>query len=83
MMRAALALLLVSPLAVAADGSWSSSSFGGTMTLGQQALKSKPVQSPSPPARGGPWPLAYTGRLKPTASRLLVFAFACAAPRAA
>ena len=48
MMRAALALLLVSPLAVAADGSWSSSSFGGTMTLGQQVLKSKPVQSPSP-----------------------------------
>lgn len=48
MIRAALALLLVSPLAVAADGSWSSSSFGGTMTLGQQVLKSKPVQSPSP-----------------------------------
>lgn len=48
MMRAGLALLLVSPLAMAADGSWSASSFGGTMTLGQVVLKSKPVQSPSP-----------------------------------
>lgn len=48
MMRAGLALLLVSPLAMAADGSWSASSFGGTMTRGQVVLKSKPVQSPSP-----------------------------------
>lgn len=47
-MRAALALLLVSPLAMATDGSWSGSSFGGTMTRGQLVLKSKPVQSPSP-----------------------------------
>ncbi|MGK3631588.1 flagellar protein FlhE [Enterobacter cloacae] len=48
MMRAVLALLLVSPLAVAADGSWSGESFGGTLTRGQMVLKSKPVQSPSP-----------------------------------
>ncbi|MBF4109647.1 flagellar protein FlhE [Enterobacter cloacae] len=48
MRRAGLALLLVSPLAMAADGSWSASSFGGTMTRGQVVLKSKPVQSPSP-----------------------------------
>ncbi|STQ10809.1 flagellar protein FlhE [Enterobacter cloacae] len=47
-MRAVLALLLVSPLAVAADGSWSGESFGGTLTRGQMVLKSKPVQSPSP-----------------------------------
>lgn len=47
MRRAGLALLLVSPLAMAADGSWSASSFGGTMTRGQVVLKSKPVQSPS------------------------------------
>ncbi|MGM8430208.1 flagellar protein FlhE [Enterobacter cloacae] len=48
MRRAVLALLLVSPLAVAADGSWSGESFGGVMTRGQLVLKSKPVQSPSP-----------------------------------
>lgn len=48
MMKAALALLLVSPLATAADGSWSGQSFGGTMTRGQKVLKSRPVQSPSP-----------------------------------
>ncbi|WP_368528836.1 flagellar protein FlhE [Enterobacter cloacae] len=48
MMRAGLALLLLTPLAMAADGSWSASSFGGTLTRGQQVLRSKPVQSPSP-----------------------------------
>lgn len=47
-MRAGLVLLLVSPLAIAADGSWSSQSFGGSLTLGQQVLRSKPLQSPSP-----------------------------------
>lgn len=41
-------MLLVSPLALAADGSWSSHSFGGTMTHGQMVLKSKPVQRSSP-----------------------------------
>lgn len=39
---------LLSPLAISAGGSWSSESFGGRMTRGQQVLKSKPVQSPSP-----------------------------------
>ncbi|OQD48735.1 flagellar protein FlhE [Enterobacter cancerogenus] len=48
MRRAALALFLVSPLTVAAEGSWSSQSFGGTLTRGQHVLKSKPVQSLSP-----------------------------------
>ncbi|WP_148242131.1 flagellar protein FlhE [Enterobacter asburiae] len=48
MMKIGLWLLLVSPLALAADGSWSGQSFGGTMTRGQQVLKSKPVKSPSP-----------------------------------
>lgn len=48
MRRAGLGLLLLTPLAMAADGSWSGSSFGGTMTRGQVVLKSKPVQSPSP-----------------------------------
>ncbi|MBS3049080.1 flagellar protein FlhE [Enterobacter mori] len=48
MRKFGLGLLLASPLAIAADGSWSSQSFGGTLTLGQQVLKSKPVQSASP-----------------------------------
>ncbi|WP_457947313.1 flagellar protein FlhE [Enterobacter mori] len=48
MIRAGIALLLVSPLAIAADGAWSSQSFGGTLTRDHQVLKSKPVQSPSP-----------------------------------
>ncbi|TFB27565.1 flagellar protein FlhE [Lelliottia nimipressuralis] len=48
MRRAGLGLLLLTPLAMAADGSWSGSSFGGTMTRGQVVLKSKPVQNPSP-----------------------------------
>ncbi|MCU2394324.1 flagellar protein FlhE [Enterobacter ludwigii] len=48
MMRAGVVLLLISPLAIAADGSWSNQSFGGTLTRGQQVLKSKPVQSASP-----------------------------------
>lgn len=41
-------LLFLSPLAFAADGAWTSQSFGGTLTRGQQTLKSKPVQNPSP-----------------------------------
>lgn len=41
-------LLLISPWALAAGGSWSSESFGGTMTRGQQSVKSKPLHSPSP-----------------------------------
>lgn len=48
MRRVGLALLLISPLALAADGSWSSDSFGGTLTRGRLVQKSKPVQSPSP-----------------------------------
>ncbi len=32
-------LLLISPWALAASGSWSSESFGGTMTRGQQSVK--------------------------------------------
>lgn len=42
-----LGLVLVSPLARAADGSWSGESFGGVMTHGQMVVKSKPVHSPS------------------------------------
>ena len=37
------ALLLVSPLALAAEGSWTSRSFGGTLVHGQQRLISQPV----------------------------------------
>ncbi|MED5734008.1 flagellar protein FlhE [Enterobacter ludwigii] len=48
MMRLAIGLLLVSPVALAADGAWSSDSFGGTLTRGKLVLKSKPLQSPSP-----------------------------------
>ena len=43
--RGLLALLLASASAVAADGSWSSQSFGGTLTLGKQPLRSQPVQA--------------------------------------
>ncbi|MFJ5159151.1 flagellar protein FlhE [Pantoea sp. NPDC088449] len=38
-------LLAASPLAGAASGSWSSASYGGTLTHGKQRLKSRPVQS--------------------------------------
>lgn len=48
MRKFGLGLILASPLAIAADGSWSNQSFGGTLTRGQQVLKSKPVQSASP-----------------------------------
>ncbi|MEO3991864.1 flagellar protein FlhE [Pseudocitrobacter cyperus] len=67
MMRKWLAgLLLVSPLSLAADGSWSNHSFGGTLTHGKQVLKSKPVQSPSPLPSGAVasrvyWAIATTG----------------------
>jgi flagellar protein FlhE len=46
--RALIALLFAAPAALAADGSWTSQSFGGTLTRGQQILKSRPVQAPSP-----------------------------------
>lgn len=70
MKRTGLGLLLLSPLAMAADGSWSSSSFGGTMTLGKQVLKSKPVQSPSPLPAGAVasrvhWKIATHGPTPP------------------
>ena len=63
-------LLLISPLVMAADASWSSSSFGGTMTRGQQVLKSKPVQSPSPLPAGAVasrvhWKIATHGLTPP------------------
>ncbi|MEI9537319.1 flagellar protein FlhE [Enterobacter cancerogenus] len=63
-------LLVISPLAMAADGSWSSSSFGGTMTRGQQVLKSKPVQSRSPLPAGAAasrvyWKIATHGLTPP------------------
>ncbi len=45
-------LLVASPLALAADGSWSSSSFGGVMTRGQQLLRSRPIQPQTPPPAG-------------------------------
>ncbi|MEW5558697.1 flagellar protein FlhE [Enterobacter asburiae] len=48
MRRALLALLFASPAVWAADGSWTSQSFGGTLTRGQQSLKSRMVQAPSP-----------------------------------
>lgn len=49
MIRPALFTLLFASSAVAAaDGSWSSQSFGGTLTRGQETLKSRPVQAPSP-----------------------------------
>ncbi|HCK7297960.1 TPA: flagellar protein FlhE [Enterobacter cloacae] len=74
MMRAVLALLLVSPLAVAADGSWSGESFGGTLTRGQMVLKSKPVQSPSPLPAGAVASRVYwkiqTDGLTPTGFRI-------------
>lgn len=44
MIRAALLVLLLAPPAFAADGSWSSHSFGGTLSRGKQVLKSRPVQ---------------------------------------
>jgi flagellar protein FlhE len=40
--------LLLTPMAVAADGSWTSQSFGGTLTQGKQVQKSKPIEAPSP-----------------------------------
>lgn len=45
-------LLLAAPLAFASEGSWSSQSFGGTITRGQQKLKSRPVQPSSPLPKG-------------------------------
>lgn len=82
MMRAGVVLLLISPLAIAADGSWSNQSFGGTLTRGQQVLKSKPVQSASPLPAGVVasrihWKIATHGLTPPG------FAFACAARHAA
>lgn len=59
MTRALAGLMLASPLALAADGSWSSQSFGGTMTRGGQVVKSRPVQSPSPLASGATASRAY------------------------
>lgn len=50
--RGLLAILLTSSAAVAADGSWTSQSFGGTLTLGKQLLKSRPVQVPSTLPKG-------------------------------
>jgi Flagellar protein FlhE. len=52
-MRAyALALLLISPLAMAVDGSWTSQGYGGTLVHGQQWLQSQPVAPSSAlPAR--------------------------------
>jgi len=50
--RGLLALLLISSTAVAAEGSWTSQSFGGTLTLGKQRLKSRPVQVPSTLPKG-------------------------------
>lgn len=50
--RMLLGLLVASPLAWAGDGSWSSQSFGGMMTRGQQVLKSQPVQPASSPPAG-------------------------------
>ncbi|WP_343552920.1 flagellar protein FlhE [Pantoea sp.] len=48
MMRRLLLLsLVISPLALASDGSWSSQSFGGMMTRGQQVVKSQPVHPTS------------------------------------
>lgn len=53
MMRGMLfGLLLASPLTWAADGSWSSQSFGGMMTRGKQVLQSQPVQPASLPPAG-------------------------------
>lgn len=52
MRKFGLGLILASPLAIAADGSWSNQSFGGTITRENQTLKSKPVQSPSPLSPG-------------------------------
>ncbi|MGK3113820.1 flagellar protein FlhE [Candidatus Pantoea formicae] len=45
-------LLVMSPLAMAADGSWSSSSFGGMLSQGKQTLKSRPVQPDIAPPPG-------------------------------
>ncbi|TDN59413.1 flagellar protein FlhE [Scandinavium goeteborgense] len=47
-----LALLFVTPLAQAANGSWTSQSFGGTLARGQQTLKSRPIQAPSALPKG-------------------------------
>jgi len=74
MMRAGVVLLLISPLAIAADGSWSNQSFGGTLTRGQQVLKSKPVQSASPLPAGAVatrvnWKIATDG-LTPAGFRI-------------
>ncbi|MFK3660854.1 flagellar protein FlhE [Scandinavium sp. NPDC088450] len=50
--RGLLALLFASTTAMAADGSWSSQSFGGTLTLGKQPLRSQPVKVSSPLPQG-------------------------------
>lgn len=42
--RGLLAILLTSSTAVAAEGSWSSQSFGGTLSLGKQTLTSRAIQ---------------------------------------
>ncbi|MFP2239420.1 flagellar protein FlhE [Pseudescherichia vulneris] len=47
-----LALLFVAPVAQAANGSWTSQSFGGTLTRGQQTLKSRPIQAASALPKG-------------------------------
>ncbi|EQB1486127.1 flagellar protein FlhE [Enterobacter hormaechei] len=52
MIRAALLVLLLAPPAFAADGSWSSHSFGGTLSRGKQVLKSRPVQPAAPLPKG-------------------------------
>lgn len=52
MIRAALLVLLLVPPAFAADGSWSSHSFGGTLSRGKQVLKSRPVQPAAPLPKG-------------------------------
>ena len=41
-------LLVVSPLALANQGSWTSHSFGGMVSRGLQVTKSRPVQPASP-----------------------------------
>lgn len=74
MKNALVGLLMVSPLATAADGAWSSQGFGGTLTGGQHVLKSKPLRSPSPLPAGAQasrvnWKVSTNG-LTPTGFRL-------------
>ncbi|WP_182056696.1 flagellar protein FlhE [Pantoea sp. ME81] len=59
-------LLLFSPLALAAEGSWSSQSFGGVITQGKQVFKSRPVQPAVPLPAGAmarhlAWRIAVDG----------------------